>query len=83
MLSMAELTHKSGAARIVAALTFTLSPLHDDHFAVAAKTLTGLGKFDRLYLKDPGGLVTPERARTLIPALKAVMGAVPLEFHSH
>lgn len=84
MLTMADLTRKSGADSIVAALTFTLSPLHDDaHFAAAAKALTGSGKFDRLYLKDPGGLVTPERARTLIPALKAVMGVVPLEFHSH
>lgn len=84
MLTMADLTRKAGGSSIVAALTFTLSPLHDDaHFAEAARQLAGSGKFDRLYLKDPGGLVTPERARTLIPALKAVMGTVPLEFHSH
>ena len=84
MLNMASLTRRAGGSRIVAALTFTLSPLHDDaHFAEAARALTATGRFDRLYLKDPGGLVTPERAKTLIPALKAVMGAVPLEFHSH
>lgn len=84
MLRMAGLTRRAGGSAIVAALTFTLSPLHDDaHFAEAARTLTASGQFDRLYLKDPGGLVTPERARTLIPALKAVMGNVPLEFHSH
>ncbi|GKY90129.1 carboxylase [Sinisalibacter aestuarii] len=84
MLRMAEITRKAGGESIVAALTFTLSPLHDDaHFTEAAKALAGSGRFDRLYLKDPGGLVTPERARTLIPALKAVMGPVPLEFHSH
>lgn len=84
MLNMAAITRKAGGEQIVAALTFTLSPLHDDaHFASAAQRLTASGVFDRLYLKDPGGLVTPERARTLIPALKAVMGATPLEFHSH
>lgn len=84
MLNMAGLTRKAGGGQIVAALTFTLSPLHDDaHFADAARKLAESGRFDRLYLKDPGGLVTPERARTLIPALKAVLGDVPLEFHSH
>ncbi len=84
MLNMAKITRRAGGNQIVAALTFTLSPLHDDaHFADAARKLTETGAFDRLYLKDPGGLVTPERARSLIPALKAVMGKTPLEFHSH
>jgi len=84
MLTMAELTRKNGAETVVAALTFTLSPLHDDaHFADAAKRLAASGKFDRLYLKDPGGLVTPERATSLIPALKAAVGEMALEFHSH
>lgn len=84
MLNMAGITRRAGGEQIVAALTFTLSPLHDDaHFADAARRLTASGAFDRLYLKDPGGLVTPERAKTLIPALKAAMGAMPLEFHSH
>jgi oxaloacetate decarboxylase (Na+ extruding) subunit alpha len=84
MLTMADITRKAGAGQTVAALTFTLSPLHDDaHFADAARRLTASGQFDRIYLKDPGGLVTPDRAKTLIPALKAAVGAVPLEFHSH
>jgi oxaloacetate decarboxylase alpha subunit len=84
MLKMADITRRAGGDSIVAALTFTLSPLHDDaHFAEAARALTTTGQFDRIYLKDPGGLVTPERAKTLIPALKAVTGATPLEFHSH
>jgi oxaloacetate decarboxylase (Na+ extruding) subunit alpha len=84
MLTMADLTRKAGGEGIVAALTFTLSPLHDDaHFAKAAKALAASGKFDRLYLKDPGGLVSAERARTLFPALRAAIGRMPLEFHSH
>jgi oxaloacetate decarboxylase alpha subunit len=84
MLDMAALARKAGGETIVAALTFTLSPLHnDDHFAAAARKLASSGKFHRLYLKDPGGLVTPQRAVTLIPALKTAVGAIPLEFHSH
>ena len=84
MLNMAAITRKAGGEQIVAALTFTLSPLHDDaHFAEAARKLAAAGRFDKLYLKDPGGLVSPERARTLIPALATAIGALPLEFHSH
>jgi oxaloacetate decarboxylase alpha subunit len=84
MLNMAGITRKVGGQQIVAALTFTLSPVHDDaHFSATAKRLAESGKFDRLYLKDPGGLVAPERARKLIPALKAAIGDLPLEFHSH
>jgi len=32
---------------------------------------------DALYIKDPGGLLAPGRARTLIPAIKAAMGDKP------
>jgi len=84
MLDMADLVRSAGGESIVAAVTFTLSPVHDDaHFADAVRTLAASRKFDRIYLKDPGGLVTAERARTLFPALTAVIGHLPLEFHSH
>ncbi|MEC7764875.1 MAG: biotin carboxyl carrier protein [Pseudomonadota bacterium] len=84
MVRMAKVTRKAGAGQVVAALPFTLSPMHDDaYFADAAKRLVAGGDYDKLYLKDPGGLVTAERARTLFPALSAAVGTVPLEFHSH
>src|SRR5439155_13605390 len=35
------------------------------------------------YIKDPSGLLTPERATTLVPAIKAACGALPLHLHSH
>ena len=38
---------------------------------------------DILNLKDPGGLLTPERIRTLVPALREAAPALPLEVHSH
>ena len=84
MLKMADITRKAGGEQIVAALTFTLSPLHDDqHWAEKTKALCASGKFDKLYIKDPGGLISPERAKLLFPALKGVTGKTPLEFHSH
>jgi oxaloacetate decarboxylase alpha subunit len=36
-----------------------------------------------VYLKDASGLLTPERAKTLVPAIKAACGALPLHLHSH
>ena len=73
-----------GAREIVGALVYTVSPIHDDaHFAAAARALAAVPAIGRIYLKDPGGLLTPERARTLLPALRAAIGAKPLELHSH
>jgi oxaloacetate decarboxylase alpha subunit len=40
-------------------------------------------KPDTIYLKDPGGLLTPERMRTLIPVMMHNANGIPLECHSH
>lgn len=74
----------AGAREIVGAIVYTVSPIHDDaHFANAARVLAAVPSIHRVYLKDPGGLLTPERARTLLPALHAALGDKPLELHSH
>jgi oxaloacetate decarboxylase alpha subunit len=84
ILQSAAMIRKAGGTEIVAALTFTLSDVHDDEFfATLAATLAHSPQVDRLYIKDPSGLLTAERARSLIPALRARMGAMPLELHSH
>ncbi len=75
---------KAGAREIVGAIVYTVSPIHDDaHFAQAARELAQVPAISRVYLKDPGGLLTPERARTLLPALKEALAGKPLELHSH
>jgi oxaloacetate decarboxylase alpha subunit len=74
----------AGGREIVGAIVYTVSPIHDDaHFAAAARTLAAVPAIARVYLKDPGGLLTPERARTLLPTLRAALGGKPLELHSH
>jgi oxaloacetate decarboxylase alpha subunit len=84
MLESAYLIRKAGGTEIVPALTYTISAIHDDAFyANAAAELAKSADVDRIYLKDPSGLLTPERARTLIPAIKARIGTKPLELHSH
>jgi oxaloacetate decarboxylase (Na+ extruding) subunit alpha len=73
-----------GGEYVVAALVFTLSPIHDDaHYVGCAQKLAASPDVDALYIKDPGGLLTPLRARTLIPAVTEVIGHKPLELHSH
>lgn len=84
MNGVAKLTRKTGVPEVVAALTYTVSPLHDDaFFAEKARQLAASGEFDAIYIKDPGGLLTPERTRTLMPALTSAIGAATLELHSH
>jgi oxaloacetate decarboxylase (Na+ extruding) subunit alpha len=64
-------------------IVYTISPVHTDtYYARKTRELAALG-VDAVYLKDPSGLLTPERANTLIPALKAACGALPLHLHSH
>ncbi|OXR50101.1 biotin carboxyl carrier protein [Pusillimonas sp. T2] len=75
---------KAGASEIVGALVYTVSPIHDDaFFANMAAQLAAQPFIDRVYLKDPSGLLTPERARTLLPAIKTALGNKPFELHSH
>ncbi len=84
IIEVAKLVKEEGNAENMGALTFTLSPVHDDAFyANCARQMAQSGYFDLLYLKDPSGLLSPERARTLIPAIKAQIGKLPLELHSH
>ncbi len=68
----------------VGALVFSESPVHTDEvYANTAKALIERTDVDAIMIKDSGALLTPDRIRTLVPALKAVMGGRPLELHSH
>ena len=83
-VSCARMIKEVGGEYVVAALVFTLSPIHDDaHYVECARKLTASPDVDALYIKDPGGVLTPLRARTLIPAVTEVIGHKPLELHSH
>lgn len=64
-------------------VVYTVSPVHtDEYYARKTRELVGLG-VDAVYIKDPSGLLTPERAQTLVPAIKAACGTLPLHLHSH
>lgn len=83
-ITSARMVKQMGGEHVIAALVFTLSPIHDDaYYAERARRLAACLDIDSLYIKDPGGLLSPARAATLIPMVKAQIGAKPLELHSH
>jgi len=69
--------------KIAVALSYTISPRHTDEYYGAKVREVLPFKPDSLYLKDQGGLLTVDRARTLIPVLVQNAGGLPLELHSH
>ncbi len=75
---------KELGAQTFGALSYCESPVHTDELYIA-KTKEYLAKtdIDAIMLKDAGGLLTPERIRTLVPAIKNLIGNRPLEIHSH
>ena len=64
-------------------IIYSVSPKHtDDYFAERTRQAASL-KVDRLCLKDPGGLLTPERVQTLVPIMFANANGIPIELHTH
>ena len=83
-IACARMVKQGGGEHVIVALVFTLSPIHDDeYYAQRARRLAASADVDALYIKDPGGLLSPKRASSLIPAIRTQIGAKPLELHSH
>jgi oxaloacetate decarboxylase alpha subunit len=85
VLRTARMIREAGGEEIIAALTYTVSGVHDDgYYAGLAGQMAASPHIDRVYVKDPAGLLTPDRARTLLPAVRARLGeTMALELHSH
>jgi len=65
-------------------LVFSESPVHtDEYYAAKAKELVKFG-VDAVLLADASGVLKPERAQTLIPAMHQILnGKVRFEFTAH
>ncbi|MEV8132888.1 pyruvate carboxylase subunit B [Pseudarthrobacter oxydans] len=75
---------KELGASTFGAVSFSESPVHTDELFVAkALELIEKADVDAIMLKDAAGLLTPDRIRTLVPALKEAIGDRTLELHSH
>jgi len=69
--------------KVNAMMTYTLSPVHSDAYYVErTRELVALAA-DFISIKDPTGLLTPERGRTLFPAVVQAAGGIPVQLHSH
>ncbi len=69
--------------QVAIALAYQVSPRHTDEYYAQLTREVLQFEPDAIYLKDQGGLVTPERLRTLVPAIVNNAGSVAVEFHSH
>jgi len=64
-------------------IIYSVSPKHtDEYFAERTRQAASL-KVNRLCLKDPGGLLTPERIKTLVPMIFQNSDGIPVELHTH
>jgi oxaloacetate decarboxylase (Na+ extruding) subunit alpha len=74
---------KNVGLHVSGGVVYSLSPVHtDEYYTRKIRELVSLG-VDAVFLKDPSGLLTPERAATLVPCAKRACGDIPLQLHSH
>ena len=81
---VAMLARQEGVEEIVLGLTYSISDVHTHaYYAERAAALADCAEMDAFYLKDPGGLLTPDAVRELAPHFLAAAGDRPVELHSH
>ena len=83
MKRLVEVIHDNGG-QAVPAVMYGLTDVHDDaFFAAQAREMASWEGVSSIYVEDAAGVLTPERAATLLPALRAATGLMPLELHCH
>jgi oxaloacetate decarboxylase alpha subunit len=84
LLRLARMAREEGVEEVVVGLTYSISPVHThDYYLERARAVSGSEDIDRLYLKDPGGLLTPGAVHELIPGFMDAAAPRPVELHSH
>jgi oxaloacetate decarboxylase alpha subunit len=76
-------TVQAEGAQALPCILYADSPFHtDEYYAARTRELVALGA-DGIELEDAAGLLTPERTRTLVAAIKGAAGDLPVEVHFH
>jgi oxaloacetate decarboxylase alpha subunit len=74
---------KNAGLKPIINLIYTVSPRHtDDYFAGKIREAFALDVY-RVIFKDPGGILTPERTKTVVPAVLKAAGGKTVELHTH
>ena len=80
----ARMAKQAGIEEFVVALSYSISPVHtDDYYLEKTRAIVACPDVDTVYLKDQGGLLTPDRVKTLVPVIQANLNGKPLEIHTH
>jgi oxaloacetate decarboxylase (Na+ extruding) subunit alpha len=84
LIRLATMARREGIEEVVIGLTYSISPVHTHaYYAERAAALADCADMDRLYLKDPGGLLTVDAVRELTPHFVKAAGQRTVELHSH
>ncbi|WP_072801515.1 carboxyltransferase [Rhodococcoides yunnanense] len=83
MKHMVDVVTQAGG-QAVPAIMYGLTDVHDDvYFADRAREMASWTGVESIYFEDAAGVLKPERARTLLPAIREATGTIPLELHCH
>jgi oxaloacetate decarboxylase alpha subunit len=84
LMRLARMAREEGVEEVVVGLTYSISPVHTHaYYLERARAVSGSDDIDRLYLKDPGGLLTTDAVHELIPGFMKAAAPRPVELHSH
>ncbi|MEA2332891.1 MAG: oxaloacetate decarboxylase (Na+ extruding) subunit alpha [Thermoleophilaceae bacterium] len=84
LVRLARMAREEGVEEVVVGMTYSISPAHThDYYVERATAVSASPDIDRLYLKDPGGLLTADAVRELVPKFIAAFAPRPVELHSH
>ncbi len=64
-------------------IIYSISPKHTDEYFVQRTREAAKLEVERICFKDPGGLLTPEATRRLVPLIQREANGKPVEFHTH
>jgi len=84
-METARMAKRAGFEEVVAGICYTLSPVHtDEYFIERVKQYNGCEAIDSVYVKDPAGLLTPERLESLVPRMQSALTHLRIdEVHTH
>jgi oxaloacetate decarboxylase (Na+ extruding) subunit alpha len=74
---------KRAGLKTILNIIYSLSPKHTDSYFVDRAREAAKLDVARICFKDPGGLLTPEATRRLVPLLLREAKDKPVEFHTH
>jgi len=74
---------KRAGLKTILNIIYSISPKHTDAYFVERTRAAAKLDVERICFKDPGGLLTPETTRRLVPLIMREANGKPLEFHTH